>query len=146
MSEETKLSIHWRVVSYISPKAAEWVKQTGGQVMSLSGGPAPLVAVGIPYNPEGSWGWSHGQRQHREGLEFWNLGELQVPATGMTLQYRDKTGESIGEYASVTDTYFIMPDEEFDKNTGQAKEQPEEEEDIPEHTNIDWGNIDDHPF
>jgi hypothetical protein len=144
MTEGKKLERYWLVVSYVSDGAKKWIEDVGGQVMALEGGPVPLFAVGLAYNPEGGYSYSHGRREHRQGIEHWNLGEIQEVSTGITLIYKAKTGENVAEYTSCTETYLILPDEEFDKATNKVKEPGMYGQ--PENENYTLDDLDDHPF
>ncbi len=121
--EPAPKALHWLAVGYISPGAQEWVKEKGGQVFHLSQEGAPvLVAVGIAYDPAGAWTWSRGERQHREGIEFWSHGVLEEASTGIELQYRSIDARTLAEYSSAETTYLILPDEEFNPQTRQVGE------------------------
>lgn len=117
MSEETK-QLHWLAVGYISPDVKKTIEELGGLVNSIDHAP-PFYAVGLPYDPAGYWSWSHGQRQHRDYIEFWNTGEIQMEH--ITLQW----GPRNAEYRSINETYLIQPWEEFDAEKRQVKEQEE---------------------
>jgi hypothetical protein len=92
------------------------------------------VAVALAYNPAGAWTWSHGERQHRQGIEFWNTGEIQEASTGITLQYRSTSDSgTIAEYCSCETNYLILPDEEFDITMGKVKE-PDPGQEAPDDT------------
>jgi hypothetical protein len=141
------IELHWLVVGYVSPGAKQWIEEKGGQVLEASSDP-PLVAVGLAYNPAGAWVWTHGRQEHRQGIEFWNTGEIQEVSTGISLQYRNSNGSRDAEYCSAETNYLILPDEEFDPETRQVKEHstcmnrvelPSEEEDL-------LSSLDDHPF
>jgi hypothetical protein len=134
MGEEAKqTAFHWFVVGYVSPGAEAWIKNVGGQVLHLDSTPR-LVAVALAYNPAGAWTWSHGERQHRQGIEFWNIGEIQEASTGITLQYRSTSDtRTVAEYSSCESNYLILPDEEFDITTGKVKE-PDPDQEVPEDT------------
>jgi hypothetical protein len=66
----------------------------GQGVRDLSSEP-PLVAVALAYDPVGAW------------------------SSGIMLQYGAVTGGP-PEYASVIDTYIVLPDEDFDLETRQV--------------------------
>ncbi len=139
MNEEAKqLALHWLAVGYVSPAARAWIKKVGGNITDLSSIPS-LVVVALAYNPAGVWTWSHGKQEHRQGVEFWNTGEIQEASTGITLQYKG-TGDSAAEYTSATETYLILPDEEFDPEIRQVKAASDEP---PSGSDINiWGNLD----
>ncbi len=140
MKEEAKsLALHWLTVGYVSPAAKAWIEKVGGSVFDLSNVP-PLVAVALAYNPVGAWTWSHSKQEHRQGVEFWNTGEIQEASTGITLQYRG-IGDKTAEYTSVTDTYLIMPDEEFDPKARKVKAPSAYSEPSCSSTDT-WGNSD----
>lgn len=150
MSEQT-MAFHWVVVGYVSPGAEKWIKEVGGQVLSVNDEPR-LVIVGLAYNPDGAWVWSHGRREHRQGIEFRSSGEIQEASTGISLLYRNSAGTT-AEYCSVETNYLILPDEEFDPATAKEKESGLYEVLIPERVttnsvsrDFDLGDLDEHPF
>lgn len=111
MSEQREQkAFHWLVVGYVSPAARAMIEEKGGQLRELSSEP-PLVPVALAYDRAGAWSWSHGEEQHRIGVEFWSSGYLEEASTGLMLQYGAVTGGS-PEYASVTETYLVLPDED----------------------------------
>ncbi len=111
MSEQREQkAFHWLVVGYVSPAARAVIEAKGGQLRDLSSDPR-LVAVALAYDSAGTWNWSHGEEQHRVGVEFWSSGYLEEASTGLMLQYGAVTGGS-PEYASVTETYLLLPDED----------------------------------
>lgn len=119
MSEQTeKRAFHWLVVGYVSPGARTWIEEKGGQLRDLSSDP-PLVGVALAYDPAGAWSWSHGEQEHRAGVEIWSHGYIEEASTGLMLRYGAATGGS-PEYASVADTYIVLPDEDFDAQTRQV--------------------------
>ena len=118
MSEQ--IAFHWLVVGYVSPAARAVIEEKGGQLRDLSSEP-PLVAVALAYDPAGAWSWSHGEQQRRVGVEFWNHGYIEEASTGIMLQYGAVTGGP-AEYASVINTYLMLPDEDFDAQTRQVVE------------------------
>lgn len=121
MSEQTEQkAFHWLVVGYVSPAARAVIEEKGGQLRDVSSEP-PLVAVALAYDPAGTWSWSHGEEQHRVGVEFWSSGYLEEASTGLMLQYGAVTGGS-PEYVSVTETYLVLPDEDAPDQTRQAGE------------------------
>ena len=105
-NEEEKV-FYWLVVGYVSSKAKQSILALGGRVDEISYEP-PLVAVGLAHNPAGYWVWSHGQRQHRSAIEFWNSGEIQLQHITLL------RGPRNAECYSVEETYLILPDEDFD--------------------------------
>jgi hypothetical protein len=113
--------LHWLVVGYVSPGARSRITEVGGRVIDLSSNP-PLVAVALAYNPTGVWVWNHGRQEHRQGIEFWNTGEVQEASTGITLQYRNIDPHTSTEYSSVETNYLILPDETFDPQTRHVQE------------------------
>lgn len=120
------IQLHWLTVGYVSPSAKATIIERGGRVDEISHDPA-FLAVGLPYDPEGYWSWSHGRREHRSAVEFWNTGpagSYEIQMEHITLQW----GPRNVEYQSVEDTYLIQPWEEFDANTRQVKPEPEESE------------------
>lgn len=120
-SESTEQrAYHWLVVGFVSPAARAVIVEKGGQVRDLSDDP-PLVAVALAYDPAGVWSWSRGEQQHRTGVEFWSHGYLEEASTSLMLQYGAATGGS-PEYASVIETYLVLPDEDFDAQTRQVRE------------------------
>lgn len=130
MSEQTtQKAFHWLVVGYVSPGVRAWIEEVGGNVRELSSDP-PFVAVALAYDPAGSWSYSHGEQQHRVGVEFWSNGYIEEASTGIMLQYGAVTGET-PTLASVTDTYLVLPDEDFDIQMRQVVEQN------PDETNDD---------
>ena len=118
MSEQ--IEFHWLVVGYVSPAARAVIEEKGGQLRDLSSEP-PLVAVALAYDPAGAWSWSHGEQQHRVGVEFWNHGYIEEASTGIMLQYGNVAG-SAPELSSVVDTYIVLPDEDFDAEIRQVVE------------------------
>lgn len=141
---------HWLCVSYVSPGAEEWIVRCGGQVRRLCENPQ-LIAVGLAYDPRGSWRWSKGRQEHRKGVEFWNTGEIQEGSTEITLKYGNAEDKhALAEYCSAEANYLILPDEEFDAETWQVK--PEEATEIAvssgntTSSSNDLGDLDDHPF
>lgn len=162
--DETRLpedkAIHWLVVGYISDGARAWVESLGGRVLQLSATPS-LIAVGLFYDKSGAWVWSHGKREHRQGIEYWSQGEIQEASTGITLIYRHMGDYTDPAYCSMDTNYLILPDEVFDPKTGRVKEpsdfvpMPKEAtgtavESLPQQTQTvdDEGleEIEDHPF
>ncbi|GCE32231.1 hypothetical protein KDA_77150 [Dictyobacter alpinus] len=144
--KQPEIALHWMTTGYVSPKAQAWIEQVGGKVIDLRATGAPLIAVALAYNPAGAWTWSHGRREHRQGIEHWNTGEIQECSTGITLQYQSRSKERLlAEYESAHLTYLLLPDEEFDSANSKVKEeeeepvteaeqpQPEEEEAKDEH-------------
>lgn len=115
MSEETK-ALHWLTVGYVSPDARKSITDLGGRIDEISHEP-PFIAVGLAHDPAGYWSWSHGERQHRDAIEFWNSGEIQMEH--MTLQWGPRNAECY----SMESTYLIQPWEEFDEGTHQVKEE-----------------------
>ncbi|MBV9469599.1 MAG: hypothetical protein JOZ57_10190 [Abitibacteriaceae bacterium] len=109
--------LHWLAVGYVSPAAREAIVERGGRVDEVKHDPAFLL-VGLEHNPEGYWSWSHGRREHRGAVEFWNTGEIQMEH--LTLQY----GPRNAEYCSVEETYLLMPDEDFDQEAHRVVERP----------------------
>jgi hypothetical protein len=88
-------------------------------------------------------------REHRQGIEFWTTGEIQEASTGINLLYRNIDESTVAEYGSVIDNYLILPDEEFDPETRQVKEQSaiwkaRSSVDLTDPSSL--GSIDDHPF
>lgn len=152
MSEQT-LALHWLVVGYVSPGAEKWIKDAGGQVLSVNS-EIPLIAVGLAYDPNGAWTWSHGRREHRQGIEFWSSGELQEASTGITLRYGTRSDSyALAEYCSAKENYLLLPDEEIDPTTGNEKESGMYDVLIPEpvttnsaSSDFDLGDLDEHPF
>lgn len=139
-TEQPTIALHWLMVGYISDKAREWITECGGQVKQVNDSPI-LYAVGIAYNPDGTWVWSKGKRQFRQGVEFWSMGEIQEASTGITLLYKSWAD---GIRAESDDTrYLLCPDEEFDVETKQAK--PVEYVMASSTTSVTWTE-DDHPF
>jgi hypothetical protein len=136
------------MVGYVSPGAEIWIKDAGGQVREVSSEPR-LIAVGLAYNPAGAWTWSHGRKEYRHGVEYWNTGELQEASTGITLRYENSvTPRTLAEYCSAEKNYLILPDEEIDPTTFKIREpsvttQPEEPITWSQETLDD---LDDHPF
>lgn len=121
MSEQTvQKAFHWLVVGYVSPAARAWIEEKGGQLRDLSSDP-PLVAVALAYDPEGEWSWSHGEQQHRVGVEFWSHGYIEEASTGIMLHYGNVAG-SAPEFSSVVDNYIVLPDEDFDAEIRQVVE------------------------
>lgn len=109
----TEKALHWLMVGYISDGAKAWIEEKGGTVKQVCEDPA-LFAVGLAYNPAGAWTWSKGRREHRQGVEYWNTGELQEASTGITLQYGNVSAErSLAEYCSAHTNFLILPDEEI---------------------------------
>lgn len=164
---ETRLpegrAIHWLVVGYISDGARAWVEALGGRVLQACKDPS-LIAVGLLYDQAGAWVWSHGKREHREGVEFWSSGEIQEASTGITLIYRHMGDYFDPAYCSMDTNYLILPDEEFNSETGQVK-QPSDFVPMPSEETIrasdetalpslssnqeddsSLGEIEDHPF
>jgi|SRR6266581_7893656 len=136
------------MVGYVSSGAQEWITDKGGQVRELASDPR-LIAVGLAYNPAGAWTWSHGRKEYRHGVEYWNTGELQEASTGITLRYENSvTPRTLAEYCSADKNYLILPDEDIDPATFQIREpgaytQPLE----PTPWNSDHlDDLDDHPF
>lgn len=144
---ETRTALHWLVVGYVSAGAAHWIEQTGGRVIYLSSEP-PLLAVALAYDPAGAWTWSHGRQEHRQGVEYWSLGEIQESSTGITLRYgNSQNPRALAEYCSAETNYLLLPDEEIDPATGRVKEQSAD--DTPttaEEPVLALGDLDDHPF
>lgn len=116
-----QLSLHWLTVGYVSPSAKEVIIAHGGRVDEISHDPA-FLAVGLAHDPAGYWSWSHGERQYRSSIEFWNTEEIQMEH--LTLQW----GPRCPEYHSVEDTYLIQPWEDFDPETRQVKPELEIEQ------------------
>lgn len=157
--EEGKLLLHWLMVSYVSPGAKDWIERVGGRVLPVSSEP-PLIAVGIAYHPEGCWKWRGGHQEKVQGLQFWSSGEIQEPYTDINLIYKPIHDRwVVAEYCSADDTYLILPDEEFDRETRAVKPQQEikeeeaqEEGRAPqqEYTSFldddNYDDLDDHPF
>jgi len=134
--------LHWLVTGYVSPGAKAWIEQLGGHVIQLSTTPS-FMAVGLIFDPKGAWVWSHGKQEHRQGIEFWNTGEIQEASTGIYLLYPQNA-----EYRSAETNYLILPDEEFDEETGQVKE-PSDFVPMPAQETVaedSLGDLDDHPF
>ncbi|HEU5375557.1 MAG TPA: hypothetical protein VFV38_08975 [Ktedonobacteraceae bacterium] len=121
MSEEVKKPLHWLIVGYVSPKAQAAIERQGGRVDEIDHEP-PFVAVGLPDNPDGYWSWSHGERQHRAAIEFWNTGDIQMEHLNL------RFGPRPAEYNSAHETYLLDYDEDFDETTRRVKpEEPIEE-------------------
>lgn len=119
-TQTTVKALHWLVVGYVSDGAKAWIEETGGQVRPLSEDPK-LTAVALAYNPQGSWVWSKGRQEHRQGIEYWSTGELQEASTGITLQYGNSANShALAEYCSAETNYLILPDEIYDSTTCQA--------------------------
>jgi hypothetical protein len=137
--------LHWLVTGYVSPGARAWIEELGGHVIQLSSTPS-FIAVGLAYDPKGAWVWSHGRREHREGIEFWSSGEIQEASTSINLLCPRNA-----EYRSCETNYLILPDEEFDEATGRVKE-PSQHIPMPKEAVVlpygddSLGNLDDHPF
>lgn len=138
--------LHWLVTGYVSPGARAWIEQVGGHVVPISSNPT-FIVVGLAYNPDGAWVWSHGRQEHRAGIEFWSSGEIQEASTGINLLCPRNA-----EYRSVETNYLILPDEEFDEETKQVKE-PSDFVPMPKEALISsnygedtLGDLDDHPF
>jgi hypothetical protein len=112
------------------------------------------VAVGLAYNPEGAWTWSHGRREHRQGIEYWSFGELQEASTGITLQYRNSVDpRTLAEYCSAETNYLILPNEEFDSQTRQVKKEDQDRDKQVDGLSIEStgdslgsSELDEHPF
>jgi hypothetical protein len=147
-------ALHWLAVGYVSPNAQKWIEEVGGKVLVISD-TIPLIAVGLAYDPHGAWVWSHGRREHRQGIAFWSSGEIQEASTGLHLLYRHFDCRSQAEYSSANETYLILPDEEFDPATKHVKWQEETEKiaEIPyeavavtEDLEEGQGDLNDHPF
>ncbi|MBO0777261.1 MAG: hypothetical protein J2P37_00335 [Ktedonobacteraceae bacterium] len=119
MSEEAQKALHWLTVGFISDGARKWVKDVGGQVRELSDDPK-LIAVGLAYDPAGTWVWSRGEQQFKRGIEFWSSGEIQEASTSINLLYASTKGTP-AEYASAETCYLCLPDEEYDEATGNVK-------------------------
>src|SRR5215469_10133780 len=83
LKETGAKELHWLVVGYVSPQAKKWIEECGGRVDEISHDP-PFLAVGLAHDPAGYWAWSHGERQLRSSIEFWNSGEIQMQ--DLTLQ------------------------------------------------------------
>jgi len=118
MSEQ--MALHWMVVGYVSEGARAWIEEKGGSLRDLSIEP-PMVAVALAYDAAGVWVWQHGEQQHRVGVEIWNNGYIEEASSGIMLQYGAVTGGA-AELASVTDTYILLPDEDFDAQAHQVME------------------------
>ncbi len=147
MREEPK-ALHWLIVGYVSPGAQEWIEDLGGRVLPVHRDP-PLVAVALAYDPRGAWTWSRGRQEYRQGIEYWNTGELQEAPTGITLQYGSSTDQcASAEYCSAETTYLILPDEEFDPQTRQVKEPGRDSQPLSPVSLDDsaLGESDEHPF
>ena len=113
---------HWMVVGYVSPGAEKWITDVGGCIQHFETTP-PLVVVGLAYNPDGVWGWNHGQWQLRKGIEFWNSGDIQEGSTGITLHMGNRvSGQGLAECESVDGNYLILPDEQMNPETFVIKE------------------------
>jgi hypothetical protein len=145
--QEPQMALHWLVVGYVSPGAEKWIKDAGGQVLMLSHSAPLLIAVGLAYDPRGAWTWSKGRQEYRQGIEYWSHGELQEASTGITLRYGNASDPRIqAEYCSCETNYLILPDEEYDPQTGQIKEpgmygQPlESVPDEPDDSDVGDGN------
>jgi len=151
MSNEMKaatLALHWLTVGYVSEGAKKWIEDAGGKVLHLSSEPL-LIAVAIAHNPAGAWVWSHGRREHRQGVEYWSLGELQEASTGITLRYgNSREPRTLAEYCSADSNYLILPDEEFDPATSNIKEPSMYDQSVePEPVLVsELGDLDDHSF
>lgn len=121
--QQPQMALHWLVVGYVSPGAQQWIKDAGGQVLTLSHSAPPFIAVGLAYDPRGAWPWCKGRQEYRHGIEYWSTGELQEASTGITLQYGNASDpHALAEYCSCETNYLILPDEEYDPETGLVKE------------------------
>jgi len=146
MNEETKnTAYHWLCVGYVSEGAKAWIEEAGGQVKHLQSNPS-LIGVALAYNPAGTWVWSKGRQQYRQGIEFWTTGEIQEASTGITLQYGSSSDPSTpAEYCSMETNYLILPDETFETETHQAIKTSQTASiiDAPEY---DLGDLEESPF